>query len=332
MLLDQNLSVHSDLKYSSVRVGIQDTESFSSWLSKGYHSSMMYLSKNDRVQKNADTSLLERNSKSIIVFLLNYKRKKISRAGYGRIASYAGFTDYHKFLPRLIEKFMVENRLFLENYRTYVDTGPLLERYIARKSSLGWIGKNSMLIDPSIGSFTFIGAAVTDLPIDSSYLPSQDLCGRCTRCIDSCPTGAINIDRTIDSNLCISYHTIENRGIIPRSISDKMDDMIFGCDICNDVCPWNSGKKESSVSDVLLDSFSNRLKLEDLAFMDKETFDTTFKGSAIKRATFEGLARNAVIALHNGGNEDLVKEVSRRYTGLRGDQASLFIENPPNSK
>jgi epoxyqueuosine reductase len=325
VLLDPDLYIPPYLRVSSVRAGINSGETFFKWISAGYHASMSYLSREERLQKSNDTSLLGPESRTMIVFLLNYKRRNESRPGFGRIATYASFSDYHNFFPKIIDKFMLDNGLFMRSYRSYVDTGPILERNLALNSNLGWIGKNSMLISPAVGSFTFIGSAVTDLPLDTSFLPSPDSCGRCTRCIDSCPTGAINKNRTVDSNLCISYHTIENRGIIPRNISVKMGDMIFGCDICNEVCPWNREKKESTLGEVRETSFFNLMKLEDIAFIDRETFDNTYRRSAIKRATYSGFARNAIIALYNEGKVSLVKEVSRQFTDIRRDQAILLL-------
>ncbi len=327
MLLDQDLSIPPDLEFSSIRVGSLYSETYSNWINSRYHASMSYLARSERVMKSNDTSLLMQNSKSIIVFLLNYRRKNSFREGYGRIATYASFGDYHKFFPRLIDKFMTENKLFVSNFKTYVDTGPLLERGLAKNSSLGWVGKNSMLINSAMGSFTFIGAAVTDLCIDNFSPSSSDLCGKCTKCIESCPTGAINLDRTLNSNLCISYHTIENRGIIPMEVSARMDDMIFGCDICNNVCPWNAGKRDSSLVEVRQESYPPKMKLEDIAFIDKESFNEIYRGSAIKRATHEGFARNALIALYNSGQKELVREVARHFTDLRRDQALLLLDD-----
>jgi epoxyqueuosine reductase len=323
--VDLDLTLQEDIIVSATRVKVEKIEAFKNWISKGYHATMTYLSKDDAILKREDTSLLSQDSKSILVFLLNYKHKNAVKEGYGRIASYASFKDYHKFFPEIINSLMIENQLFIKKFRTFVDTGPITERGIAEESSLGWIGRNSMLINSQKGSFTFIGAAVTDVALDEVHLPSPDLCGSCTRCIDNCPTGAINRDRMVNSNLCISYHTIENRGVIPSIVSEKMGDMIFGCDICNDVCPWNRGKKESSLPVVQEDLFSNRMRLEEIAYIDKEQFDKQFKGSAIKRATFEGLARNAIIALHNSGDDDIVKESARDLKDLRRRQAEVLI-------
>jgi epoxyqueuosine reductase len=322
---DEDLAPQEDVIVSATRVKIERIEIFKRWVSMGFHATMTYLSKDDAFLKREDTSLLSQDSKSILVFLLNYKHKIASGEGYGMIASYASFKDYHIFFPEMINRFMVENQLFIKEFKTFVDTGPVTERGIAEQSSLGWIGRNSMLINSRMGSFTFIGGAVTDMVLDEIHFPSPDLCGRCTRCIDNCPTGAINMDRTVDSNLCISYHTIENRDVIPRVISEKMGNMIFGCDICNDVCPWNRGKRESTLPVVQEDLFSSRMRLEDIAYLDKEQFDKQFRGSAIKRATFEGLARNALIALHNSGEDHLVREVAREFSDLRRRQAALLM-------
>ncbi len=326
MFLDQDLPVPSDMRYSSFRVGIRNTEELTNWLSRGFHATMSYLSRGDRLRKQEDTSLLVQNSRSVIVFLLNYRRRAHVAQGYGRIASYATFEDYHSFFLNKINDFMCENGLYSNTFKSYVDTGPLSERSLAKSSSLGWIGKNSMLINRDLGSFTFLGSAVTDIALDSPSLPSPDLCGSCTRCIESCPTGAINNNRTVDSNLCISYHTIESRSAIPKEISESMGDMIFGCDVCNDVCPWNQGKKESLISEVQRDQYSERMKLEDIAFIDKETFDLNYRRSAIRRVRFDGLARNALVALYNAGKEDVVREAGRQFDDIRSDQASILLK------
>lgn len=315
-----------DLIVSAKRVGFQNTERFLKWVGGGYNASMSYLSREDGIVKRVDTSLLLERSKSIIVFLLNYRRRRERKDGYGKIASYATFKDYHVFFLKMIERFVVENQLFEESFKAFVDTGPVMERDVARGSSLGWVGKNSMLINQRVGSFTFIGTVITDLIVDSEHVSLTDLCGTCTRCIESCPTQAIRGDRTVDSNLCISYHTIENRGIIPASIALRTDDMIFGCDVCNDVCPWNRTVEDSTIREVQEDPFSNKAKLEEIAYMDKESFDHNFRHSAIRRATHQGLARNALIALFNSGRMDIVRDVAKEFKDLRGREASLLID------
>ncbi|MEM0127045.1 MAG: tRNA epoxyqueuosine(34) reductase QueG [Thermoplasmatales archaeon] len=311
---------------SSLRVRISDTTTLDRWISNGFNANMSYISKTDRLMKIRDSSLLMKDARSIIIFLFRYGKGAAPKEGYGRIAAYAQWFDYHETLRDEITRYIIENNLYLNNFKVYVDTGPIEEREISRLSGLGWIGKNSMLIHRVLGSFTFIGAAVTDIIADTQIFPQPDLCGKCTRCIDSCPTHAIMQDRTIDSNKCISYHTIENRGIIPANIAVRMNDMIFGCDICNDVCPWNSDKKIRS--DLLrYGNFSMKMKLEDIAYIDQDRFLEEFRYSAIRRAGAKGLARNAVVALFNAGKYDIVKDIANNFNDLRGSQARLLLES-----
>ncbi len=327
MELDFDPLISKDLAISGRTVRMLDIDIYRKWLSEGQNGTMDYLNKDEGIMKREDPSLLGRDSRSVILFLLNYKKRGSRREGYGQIAKYATFKDYHNFFPKIIRKLVLDHHLFNDEFKVYVDTGPLLERYLAADASLGWIGRNSMLINKSIGSFTFIGAAVTDITLQPTLTPSPDLCGSCHRCIDACPTGAINTDRTINSNRCISYNTIENRGVIPKHVAMKMDDMVFGCDICNDVCPWNQGRSESSIPEVLEDSFSAKMKLEEIAFIDKEDFKRKYSGSALTRATHEGFARNAVVALYNRGETSTVRDVSRTLGGLRKGQADELLKN-----
>lgn len=317
-----------DLMVSATPVGVLDTSRFRKWLSQGFMATMDYLSTEDGLMKREDSSLLLPRSKTLITFLMKYKNRTLDREGYGRIASYASFEDYHKFFPAMIRNIMLDNDLFENNFKIYVDTGPILERSQAERSGLGWIGKCSMLINRSMGSFTLIGAAVSDISINSSSTPENDLCGKCRRCIESCPTHAINEDRTINSNACISYHTIENRGVIPKDIAYKMGNMIFGCDICNDVCPWNLTKKDSSLQVVNEGKFSHRLKLEEMAYLDRDTFNLEYKGSAIKRATYLGLARNSLIAIFNlHQDREEIREMASNFNDLRREQAQIILED-----
>ncbi|MEM0128079.1 MAG: tRNA epoxyqueuosine(34) reductase QueG [Thermoplasmatales archaeon] len=310
---------------SSVRVGLSDISKLEHWIALELNAEMSYISRMDRLMKIQDTSLLMRGAKSILIFLVKYGRGKEPPTGYGKIASYALYSDYHDTIKDQITKFVTENGLYVDMFRVYVDTGPVEERGIGSQAGLGWIGRNSMLINRELGSFTFIGTAVTDVVIDSQTFPQADLCGRCTRCIDSCPTHAIRSDRTVDSNLCISYHTIENRGVIPKGVAAKMDNMIFGCDICNDVCPWNFSK-EGVRSDWIEDrDFLTAMKLEDLAYVDKESFNDKFKSAALKRAGDAGLARNATVALFNSGREDIVRDVAMNFDDVRGSQARALL-------
>jgi len=311
---------------SSVRVKIHDMELLRRWLSGGLNAGMGYLSREDRIMKMEDTSLLMADSSSILVFLFRYRKPGGIKDGFGKFASYSLSRDYHILLKKEISRYVEGRGLYRDKYRVYVDTGPLSERTIAAMAGLGWIGKNSMLINRQIGSFTFIGTAVTDIAIDSPSFPQPDLCGRCTRCIESCPTGAIRDDRTVDSRLCISYHTIESRDVIPTNIAKRMGNMVFGCDICNEVCPWNNREGKGCDFIEFNDSIAN-IELEDMAFMTDEEFRERFRGTAVTRATAQGLARNATVALHNMGRDDVVRDVSRNFDDLRGLQARTLLND-----
>ena len=193
--------------------------------------------------------------------------------------------------------------------KSYVDTGPILERDLARKAGLGWFGKNTNLINPSIGSFFFIGSLVLDLELQPDDPFEHDRCGTCRRCIDACPTGAIVDDRVIDATRCIAYLTIELRTAIPEEQRPQIGELVYGCDICQEVCPWNISfaqeLKEPALRprDGLGMGDAGDLSRELLA-MDDKAFQTKFRGSPMKRAKRTGLARNAAVVLGNIGNAD----------------------------
>jgi len=314
-----------DIVISSAPVKIYDNSKFIKWIGAGFNAEMHYLSKNEAMMKREDPSLIMKNSKSLITFLVNYKRRFNYDRRYGRISKYALGIDYHIFVNKIVKNFVEKNNLFVDTFLIYTDTGPIDERLISSESGSGWIGRNSMLINSKIGSFTFIGEAITDLKINNFNIPSPDLCGSCNRCIVSCPTSAINSDRTIDSRKCISYNTIENRGIIDPSVALKMSDMIFGCDICNEVCPWNNNTKYSEIPEVVNYDFGNKAKIEELAFIDRDSFAKIYKNSSIKRAGYQGIARNAIIAIYNNDRSDpLLKEVEKNFDDLRTKQIKIL--------
>ncbi len=322
MIVDLEMEESRDIMVSARSLPIHDLGFYRTWLSLGYGGEMNYLSRSEAILKREDPSLILKNSKSIVTFLVNYNRI-LPPVGNdeGRISKYAIGPDYHRILPEIMRKVIEKNHLYKDEYRIYSDTGPILEREISRSLGLGWIGKNSMLINKEIGSFTYIGEVLTDINVRTPIIPQNDLCGKCKKCIQSCPTGAIGPDRMIDSNKCISYHTIENRGLIDPKISEKMGNMIFGCDICNDVCPWNSKIKETSVKEILSRDFSAEMDLEKTAFIEREEFEQKFRGSAIKRATYEGLARNAAIAIFNQDPSDpLLRDLVHDSDDLKSKQ------------
>lgn len=258
------------------------------------HGEMDYMERN--IEKRVDPALLFENAKTIIVVLQNYYPEQTQSDPEAPVISkYAYGTDYHfvlrdklKSLLSLINK-KVENC----NGRAFVDSAPVLERAWARNAGLGWIGKNSNLISVEHGSFFFIGELILDveLPYDTPK-PVTDHCGKCTRCIDACPTKAIVADRVIDARLCISYQTIELKDELDQNLSGKFENRVFGCDICQDVCPWNLKSAKNDEPAFQPDQRLLKLTREEWQQMGKPLFDELFKKSAVKRTGFNGMKRN----------------------------------------
>jgi epoxyqueuosine reductase len=279
---------------------------FHSWLSKGFHASMDWIAAERSLERRSDPRVILPECKSILVLGSPYPAPKGNLKG-GNIASYALNQDYHDVLPEKL-KSLVE---FLEEKvgrpvpnRWYTDTGPVLEKELAMRAGLGWIGKNTTLINREHGSYFLISEIllgldlVTDLPITESF------CGSCTNCLDTCPTGALREPYTLDANRCISYLTIEHREEIPLELRPQMGDWIFGCDICQVVCPWNKpGAESSTILEELLprEELANINLMEELG-LSQEEFSARFKGSPIKRAKRRGYLRNVAVVLGNLGN------------------------------
>ncbi len=271
-----------------------EKEHLQNWLLNGMHGEMDYMERN--IEKRVDPALLFENAKTIIVVLQNYYPEQTQSDPEAPVISkYAYGTDYHfvlrdklKSLLSLINK-KVENC----NGRAFVDSAPVLERAWARNAGLGWIGKNSNLISVEHGSFFFIGELILDveLPYDTPK-PVTDHCGKCTRCIDACPTKAIVADRVIDARLCISYQTIELKDELDQNLSGKFENRVFGCDICQDVCPWNLKSAKNDEPAFQPDQRLLKLTREEWQQMGKPLFDELFKKSAVKRTGFNGMKRN----------------------------------------
>jgi epoxyqueuosine reductase len=251
-------------------------------------------------------------ARSVIVCAINYNTSQpYSTAphnpGQGWISRYAwGREDYHEAVMRRLRD--VERRLRdatapapeLQT-RCYVDTGPIVERVYAKYAGVGWIGKNTCILNQKLGSWLFLGVIVTSLELTPD-LPAPDRCGTCTRCIDACPTEAFIGPYQLDSNRCISYLTIEKRGAIPEDLREGMGRHVFGCDICQDVCPWNRKAPVTTVSEFQPREGLVNPALDWLAAMSPEEFRKRFRGSPIRRAKRSGLRRNAAIAMGNSGD------------------------------
>jgi epoxyqueuosine reductase len=274
---------------------------FRAWLAAGMNGEMEWLARN--ADRRTNPQLVLPGAQSAIVLAMNYRATPSARSPQtGRIASYALGDDYHE----IIEPKLWQLDTFLQklggSQRQYVDTGPVLERDFAALAGLGWHGKSTMLIHPKLGTFFFLAAIFTtlDLPPDE---PMRDHCGKCTRCIVACPTGAITAPQQLDARLCISYLTIENKGSIPESLRPLLGDRIYGCDDCLDACPWNRFATASRESRFAARSFVNT-PLRDFLALDDTAFRTLFHRSPIKRIKRRGFLRNVCVALGNIGTRD----------------------------
>ena len=277
---------------SQARFLKEEEKKFEDWLNHGYHGSMDYLNKN--FDKRLDPRKLVDGSKSVISLTYNYyPPKKLVGKNNFIISKYAYGKDYHKILKKKLRKlffFMKENIGNIEG-RVFVDSAPVHERAWAKLSGLGWIGKNSLLINKKMGSYFFIAEIISDLDLEYDS-PVSDMCGKCTRCIDACPTDAITKAQVIDAQKCISYLTIENKKKIPKELQKNMNGYIFGCDICQEVCPWNRFSKPHNEESFLPNKEIKKYRKKDWIELTEETFNIIFKGSAIKRTKYKGLKRN----------------------------------------
>ena len=267
---------------------------FEKWLTNDMHGEMAYMARN--IDKRLNPKLLVENAKSIIVVLQNYYPKNTQKDSTAPVLSkYAYGTDYHFVLKdklKTLQQF-INDEIAPCSGRPFVDSAPVLERAWAQKAGLGWIGKNSNLISLHHGSFFFIGELILDieLPYDNPK-PITDHCGRCTKCIDACPTKAIVTDRVVDARKCISYQTIEVRGEMDEGLKGQFENRVFGCDICQDVCPWNLKSEPHNEPAFEPHPKLLQLKKEEWETMDRPLFNELFRNSAVKRTAYKGLQRN----------------------------------------
>ena len=271
----------------------EESRNLEEWLKNGMHGKMQYME--NHFEKRTDPTKLVEGAKSVITLLYNYfpaEQQEDSTAP--KLAKYAYGKDYHFVIKDKLKTFLeiIRTDIGEVDGRCFVDSAPVLERDWAKRSGLGWIGKNTLLIHPKRGSFFFLAELIIDLELEADG-PIKDYCGRCTRCIDACPTEAISPKGYIlDGSKCISYFTIELKESIPESNKGKFEDWMFGCDICQDVCPWNRFSKKHNEPEFDPHPDLLKMKKEDWEEMTKEVFQKIFKKSAVKRTKFEGLKRN----------------------------------------
>jgi len=269
------------------------------WLDRGYQASMAWMARN--VARRTDPRSVLAGARSVICVAVNYYDDTSRREGpgAGKISRYAWGDDYHDVLGEKLGEFLewlVGLREGVEA-RVYVDTGPVMEKAWAARAGIGWLGKHANVITREVGSWVFLGEILTTLELEPDT-PALDRCGTCTRCIEACPTGAIVEPYVVDSNLCLSYLTIEHRGAIAERLHASFDGWIYGCDVCQDVCPWNT----KFAVDAGSDAFAPREgfeapPLERWHAMDQAAFSALFRRSPVKRAKLEGLKRNIGIVL-----------------------------------
>lgn len=270
----------------------EDAPKLEAFLNKNYQGEMSYME--NYFDKRLNPTLLVEDSKSVISLSYNYfPEEKLNSLDNFKISKYAYAEDYHEIIKSILKELTAElvEEIGDFTYRIFVDSAPVLERAWARKSGLGWIGKNANLISKKNGSFYFLAEIICDLDLIYDH-ETTDHCGTCRKCIDACPTNAIVLDKIIDGSKCISYATIELKNDIPESFKNKMEDWMFGCDICQDVCPWNRFSKPNIQSKFQPNSTLLNLRKADWKDLSQELFSEIFKKSPVKRTKFSGLKRN----------------------------------------
>lgn len=263
------------------------------WLNKGYHGTMKYME--NYFDLRTDPTKLVPGAKSVITLLLNYFPEEFQEEGVPKISKYAYGFDYHEVIKAKLKSFL---QILRENIgeitgRGFTDSAPVLERSWAQRSGLGWVGKNGNLITKENGSFFFIATLITDLELEADNPFIKDYCGTCTKCIEACPTDAILPDKVIDGSKCISYFTIELKDIlIPENMKGQFENNLFGCDICQDVCPWNRFSKPNTTPEFTPIHEVLHFNENDWEELTEESFKIIFRKSPIKRSKFEGIRRN----------------------------------------
>ena len=298
----------------------RELEHFPRWIAAGRAGEMKYMEARDEQGelKRASLAHVAPWARSVVVCAINYNTAhpystEVNDPERGWISRYAwSREDYHDAVLRRLKQVEAALQAAVEGVatRSYVDTGPIVERVFAKYAGVGWVGKNTCIINQQKGSWLFLGVILTSVELTAD-VQSPDRCGSCTRCIEACPTDALLRPYELDSNRCISYLTIEKRGSIPEELRAGMGQQVFGCDICQDVCPWNRKAPHSGAPEFAAREGLVNPALAWLAEMSADKFRDTFRGSPIRRAKSAGLRRNVAIAMGNSGRREFVAELER---------------------
>jgi epoxyqueuosine reductase len=292
----------------------RDRAALAAWIRGDRHATMAWMARDP--DKRSDPEAMLPGCKSVIALAVNYGPGDAAfapRPGAARVARYAQGRDYHKVVGRKLKELAAW--LTTESgaaSRTFVDTGPVLERAWAERAGLGWIGKNANLLTRDLGSWILLGEVLTCAALEADAGPHEDFCGTCTACLDACPTQAITSPGVVDSNACISYWTIEHRGAIPNARREGLGDWIFGCDVCQDVCPWNTSFAKPATDDP----FARREDLSgldpaEILGLDEAAFRARYSGTSLMRARWDGMRRNACVVLGNRGDPEALPALRR---------------------
>lgn len=314
--------------------GARELHYFPEWIAAGRAGEMKYMEARDEhgELKRGSLARVAPWARSVIVCAINYNTghpysTEVREPSRGWISRYAwSREDYHDAVLRRLREVEATLRDAIHEgdviTRSYVDTGPVVERVFAKYAGVGWVGKNTCIIHQKKGSWLFLGVILTSLEVEAD-LPAPDRCGTCTRCIEACPTDAIVAPYQLDSNKCISYLTIEKRGAIPEELREGMGRHVFGCDICQDVCPWNRKAAVSAAAEFQPRDGLVNPALDWLAEMNAEEFREIFRGSPVRRTKLTGLRRNAAIAMGNSGDEKFVPVLEK----MKGDEDEAVAES-----
>lgn len=280
-------------------------DTYRTWIARGYTGEMAYLARPDAVDRRADPRRVLPETQTILVVAASYAGAPHPNLPqlHGCVSRYAWGEDYHRWLlhrlQTLVQRIAEETGPF--PHRCYVDTGPILERAWAQRAELGWVGKNTNLIHPQLGSFIFLGVALLGIDLEPTPIRPFPDCGTCTRCLEACPTGALVAPGVLDARRCIAYLTVEHRGVIPADLRPLIGDRVFGCDTCQDVCPWNRKPLRAHAQAPAPPTAT--LDLPSLLTLSESEFRTRFRHTPLWRATWRGLARNAAIVLGNRADQ-----------------------------